>query len=72
MKPNYKIINHKRRYLCDYDGTCINLAYKEVYPKLLIPFNDKRRNEVGWCYLCRKHFKQEQKRLKNKLPYCDV
>ena len=61
-----KIIKGKKRPLCDYRGTCKNLAYMEVYPS----FIDK--NKEGWSYLCRKHFKQEQKRLKNKLPYCSI
>lgn len=30
----YKIINKKKKPLCDYHGICENLAYKEVYPKL--------------------------------------
>jgi len=36
----YKIINHKRRPLCNYKGKCKNLAYKEVYPNL-----NKKREE---------------------------
>lgn len=63
----YKIVKGKKRPLCDYNGNCNNLAYKEVYPSLI----SKTKNE-GWSYLCRKHFKQEQKRFKGKLPYCDV
>jgi len=49
---------------CDYRGTCKNKAYAEVYPFLL---NDKNR---GWSYLCKKHYKQEQEKYKNKLPAC--
>jgi len=26
----------------------------------------------GWNYLCRKHFEQERKRLRNKLPYGSI
>jgi len=63
----YKIINHKRRPLCNYKGKCKNLAYKEVYPNL-----NKKREEHYWCYLCKKHFNQEQKRLKGKLVYCSL
>ena len=63
----YKIVRGKKRPLCDYKGKCKNIAYKEVYPDL-----GKKNKDSGWCYLCKKHFKQEQKRLKNKLPYCSV
>ena len=62
-----KIVNGKRRPLCDYEGKCKNLAYKEVYPNL-----GKENEEHYWCYLCRKHFSQERKRLKGKLVYCAV
>ena len=51
--------------LYGYDGKCKNKAYREVYPSLL-------KKGSGWCYLCKKHFLQEQKRLKNKLPYCSI
>ncbi|HIH22813.1 TPA: hypothetical protein HA238_03730 [Candidatus Micrarchaeota archaeon] len=51
--------------LCDYDGICINKAYREVYPSLL---GGKYRSK-GWSYLCKKHFRHEQKRFKGKLPY---
>ena len=67
LKMRYKIINHKRIPLCDYKGNCKNLAYKEVYPDL-----GKKHGEGGWSYLCRKHLKQELKRLKGKLPYCSI
>ena len=61
--------NKKKRFKhCDYHGICKNKAHKEVYPMLL---NEKQRNR-GWSYLCRKHFIQEQKRYKNKLPYSSV
>ncbi|VVB81937.1 Uncharacterised protein [uncultured archaeon] len=56
----------KYRKHCDYHGTCKNKAYMEVYPCLL---GRKNRNK-GWSYLCRKHYYQEQKRLKKKLPAC--
>ena len=62
----YKVVYGKKRPLCDYGGDCKNLAYMEVYPSLI----DKSKE--GWSYLCRKHFEQEQKRLKNKLPCCSV
>lgn len=66
LTMRYKIVRGKRRPLCDYGGNCKNLAYKEVYPSLI------NKKKSGWSYLCRKHFEQEQKRLKNKLPYCSV
>ena len=31
----YKILKGKKRPLCDYNGNCNNLAYKEVYPNLV-------------------------------------
>lgn len=31
----YRIIKNKRKPLCDYEGKCKNLAYKEVYPCLV-------------------------------------
>lgn len=49
---------------CDFEGTCKNKAYKEVYP-FMLPGKDG----WGWSYLCRKHFAQEQERYKGKLPY---
>ncbi|MBS3080447.1 hypothetical protein J4221_03175 [Candidatus Pacearchaeota archaeon] len=53
----YKIVNGKKRPLCDYLGDCNNLAFKEVYPSLL---ENKYKNK-GWSYLCKKHFKREYK-----------
>ena len=38
--------------LCDYEGTCQNKAYREVYPSLLKGKYKKR----GWSYLCKKHY----------------
>ena len=66
-KIRYKIVNHKRKPHCDYNGNCKNLAFKEVYPNL-----GKEDEDHYWCYLCRKHFKQERKRLKGKLTYCSA
>ncbi|MEK6895095.1 MAG: hypothetical protein AABX48_01090 [Nanoarchaeota archaeon] len=63
----YKIVNKKRRPLCDYGGECKNIAYKEVYPNL-----GKDGEEHYWCYLCRKHFIQEKKKYRGRLPYCGV
>jgi hypothetical protein len=67
ISPLYKLLNGKQVPVCDYHGTCTNKAYKEVYPYL-----GSKSNESGWSFLCRKHFEQERKRLKNKLPYCTV
>ena len=63
----FKIINRKKRPLCDYHGTCNNLAFKEVYLMLM-----KKTKNKGWNYLCRKHFKQEKKKFRGKLPYCSI
>lgn len=68
IAPLYKIINHKRVPLCDYEGKCTNKAYKEVYRSLL---GGKYKNG-GWNYLCKKHFEQEQKSFKGKLPHSSV
>ena len=68
IAPLTKIINGKRVPLCDYEGTCTNKAYREVYPLLL---KGKKRKE-GWSYLCRKHFEQEKKKFKGNLPYCSL
>lgn len=62
----YKMLDGKKVPLCDYKGKCRNKAYAEVYPFLL---KRKTKND-GWSYLCKKHFMQEQKRFKNKMPYC--
>ena len=62
----YKIVKGKKRPLCDYNGNCENLAFREVYPSLI------NKSKKGWSYLCKKHFKQEQKRLKGKLANCNV
>jgi len=42
------------------------IAYAEVYPCML----GKKRKKRGWSYLCRRHYYQEQKRFKWKLPAC--
>lgn len=64
----HKIIKHKKRPLCDYQGKCNNLAYKEVYPCLLGGKHKKR----GWSYLCKKHFIKEKKKYRGKLPYASL
>ena len=56
------------KYHCDFHGTCKNKPYCEVYRSLL---GGKYANS-GWNYLCRKHFYQEQKKFKGKLPWCSV
>ena len=53
---------------CDYQGTCKNKAYAEVYPGML----GGKHKVRGWSYLCRKHYKQEQENFKNELPACVV
>jgi len=63
----YKIVKGKKRPLCDYNRNCENLAFREVYSDL-----GKKRKYSGWSYLCKKHFKKEQKRLKGKLANCNV
>lgn len=60
----YKKINGKRVCVCDYHGICNNKAYMEVYPCLMKGKFEKK----GWSYLCKKHYYQEQKRFKWKLP----
>ncbi|MBS3067478.1 hypothetical protein J4450_02145 [Candidatus Micrarchaeota archaeon] len=54
--------------LCDYDGTCMNKAYREVYPALL----GGKYKDKGWSYLCKKHFNKEQKIFHGKLPNADL
>lgn len=62
IAPMTKMLNGRRVNVCDYLGMCTNKAHKEVFPMLI--------GGSGWSYLCRKHFEQEKKMLKNKLPYC--
>lgn len=61
-------MNSKKDAHCDYQGTCKNKAYVEVYPGML----GGKHKDQGWSYLCRKHYKQEQEKFKNKLPACTV
>ncbi|GAF99282.1 unnamed protein product [marine sediment metagenome] len=63
----YKRLKGKKVPLCDYHGICKNKAYREVYPFFLKKYKIK-----GWSYLCKKHFEQELKKFKGKLPCCDV
>ncbi len=49
---------------CDFEGKCTNKSHVEVYSMAM------KNGKGGWSYLCKKHFKQEQKKFKGKLPYC--
>ncbi|MEK6917605.1 MAG: hypothetical protein AABW51_01535 [Nanoarchaeota archaeon] len=61
----FKILKNKREFpCCDFQGKCTNKACAEVYPSLM------KNSNKGWSYLCKKHYYQEQKRLKWKLPSC--
>jgi len=60
-----KLKNGKEFPCCDFKGKCTNKAFAEVFP-----IKTKRDKNDGWSYLCRKHYYQEQKRLKWKLPAC--
>ena len=60
-----KLKNGKEFPCCDFHGKCTNIAYAEVYPMAM-----KNSKKKGWSYLCRKHYFEEQKRLKWKLPAC--
>lgn len=60
----FKLLRNGKEFpCCDFEGKCTNKAYAEVYPKLM-------NKKGGWSYLCKKHYKQEQKRLNQKLPAC--
>lgn len=54
--------------VCDYEGKCNEPAYAEIYPSLM----NEGEDNVGWNYLCKRHFEQEMKRLKGELYYCLV
>lgn len=58
----FKISNNKKFPCCDFKGKCTNFAYAEVYPMLM------KKGKKGWSYLCKKHYLQEERRLKWKLP----
>lgn len=58
----------KKLLRCDYEGSCKNKAYMEVYPSLM---GEKHKGR-GWSYLCRKHYHQEEKKYKWKLPACSL
>ncbi len=60
----FKILKNKKELpCCDFEGKCTNIVYAEVYPFMM-----KNSKKKGWNYLCRKHYLQEQKRFRNKLP----
>lgn len=61
-----KVLKKRKGKICDYQDVCKNKAYVEVYPGMI----GRKHKDRGWSYLCRKHFNQEQKRFKGKLPYC--
>ena len=62
----FKILKNGKEFpCCDLQGKCTNIAYAEVYPFVM-----KNSKKKGWNYLCRKHYFEEQKRLKWKLPAC--
>jgi len=62
----FKILKDGKKFpCCDFHGKCTNKAYAEVYPFMM-----KKNKNKGWNYLCRKHYSEEQKRLKWKLPSC--
>jgi hypothetical protein len=59
----FKIIKNKTFPCCDFKGKCTNIAYAEVFPFIM-------GKKKGWSYLCKKHYYEEQKRKKWKLPAC--
>jgi hypothetical protein len=61
----FKVLHNKKFPCCDFYGECTNKAYAEVYP-----FLGKNRKNKGWNYLCKKHYIQEQRKFKGKLPAC--
>lgn len=62
----FKVLKNGKEFpCCDFDGKCTNIAYAEVFPGML-----KQHKKKGWSYLCRKHYYQEEKRYKWKLPAC--
>lgn len=61
-----KVLKNRKEFpCCDWQGSCENKAYAEVYP-----INLKGKHKNSWSYLCKKHYYLEQKRLKWKLPAC--
>lgn len=60
----FKKLKGKKFPCCDFHGICTNKAYAEVYLFMM------KKGKRGWSYLCRKHYLEEQKRFKGKLPAC--
>ena len=58
-----KIVKGKEFPCCDFKGKCTNKAHAEVYQMAM-----KNSKKKSWSYLCKKHYLQEEKRLKWKLP----
>ncbi len=57
----FKVLRNGKEFVCcDFKGICTNKAYAEVFPK----------GKHVWHYLCKKHYYQEERRLKWKLPAC--
>lgn len=62
----FKVLKNRKEFpCCDFEGKCTNIAYAEVYP-----FAMKNSKKKGWSYLCRRHYFEEQERLRWKLPAC--
>ena len=68
IAPATKIVNGKRVPVCNHGGICKNKAFREVYPSL----SGGKHKDKGWSYLCKKHFEQEKRRFKGKLPSCSI
>lgn len=62
----FKVLKGKEYPCSDYHGKCTNYAYAEVFPIFL----KGKKHKKGWSYLCKKHYYEEQMRLKWKLPAC--
>jgi len=63
MKDRYKLVNHKRRYLCHVDE-CDNFAYAEMFR---ISSGDLGN---GWQYVCHKHYSTARKRNEGDVIFC--
>lgn len=61
-------IEDKKTLTCDHEGGCKNNAYKKVYPSWM----SQEEKDKNWSYLCKKHFEQEKKALKENLGYSDI
>ena len=56
------------KFKCDFGGVCKNKPFREVYPGML----NRKYADRGWSYLCKKHFYEEQKKFKGKIPWCSI